>query len=345
MRARRARRVVGWVGGCVVLALVGCASPPPQDPPPPAEVTLTDIAPPEPVQPPEQANAAGDSGLLYRIQRVDVSLDRPMNAAWAIIDESVASPILRTAWENNGLRLGKLPAAEATDLAKAIGPPAAIRDNTLLNIAEPAPVRTSARIARPIPVDLTLPPMNIRQEWADRGRFRLLLREVEALPGGVELELMLQRFDPQARLIPRNADEIGDVLLDGQVYEPLTTRVLLAPSEMLVIGLHWPWLPPREPIPSFLDPPANPAEDAEDTPPDAPAPLDEPGNTTPPAPDASPATPDNPLNPAPVLEAPPLKPSIGRELLVGERLGRPVQLLLVITVDDGSVLVQPPPTP
>jgi hypothetical protein len=353
-----------WAAAGLAIA-IGCTPrPSPTDDGPPPDVTLEDIAPPEPIAPPADATAEPGSGLVYRVQRVDLPLHRPMNQAWSLIDESIASPIQRAVWANNGLRLGTIGAGDAGDLAEAVGAPIDLRQSTRYNLGEATSIRSGSRLTRPVPVDLTIPPMNIRQVWAERGRFRLLMREVAAGAGGAEVELMLQLYRPQARLIPRTADEIGDRLLDGEVYDPLTARVALAPSQLLVVGLHWPWQPPPEPIPNFMAdrdaaprepadpngaPPPSPepdTPDASDTP-DTSDPTQEPTEASPPG-DASTGNAGSDsgagsgsTGPAPPpLEAPPLPPSIGRSLLAGQRFGQSVQVMLLISVDDGSIRVE-----
>jgi len=355
--ARRSTRAT--LTAAALACFVGCTpEPTPQGPTPEEDVTLPDIAPPKPPGPPaeEGETQSNASGLRYDVERVEIDLDRPLNAVWALADESVLPPLKRAVWENNGLRLGKLSASDIPRLRQAVGPTAGTRRNTVMNIDQPTAIRSSSPIARPVPVDLTVPPMNIRRVWAERGRLRLLLREASVSQGRVELELMPQLYQPTAQLLPRTPEQRQ---LDGQIYDALSTTVTLAPNEVLLVGLYWPWQPPPEPITSFLNN-ENPDNTAPDESPDSPdAPVDgstetDADNITPTPEPANPANPDAttpdaadeteaPEEPVVTLQAPPLDPSVGRALFAGQRFNRPVQVLLAITVDDGSIRVEPAP--
>lgn len=341
MRRRRASRVAWLIGAWGVLSLAACSPTKPTTDGPPPEVKVRDIAPTEPLGPPGEGAAANSgSRLAYRVQRVEVDLDRPLNLAWSLIDESPLPPIKRAVWENNGLRLGTLDAADAGELGESLAPTRSTQASTLINITEPTSVRSSARLNRPVPIDLTVPPMNVRREWADSGRIRLLMREADVTPGGVEVELTPQLYRPKAQLLPRSP---GQRELDGRLYDALAVTVTIRPRELLIIGLNWPWETP-EPIPNFLD---------DDTPPDESLSSDPPASQPPDGSEPPPpaavvsaegaVTPQVEVAPAePPLEAPPLPVSIGRALFTGQRFGRPVQLLLVISVDDGSLLIESP---
>ncbi|MEM0915383.1 MAG: hypothetical protein AAGK09_12335 [Planctomycetota bacterium] len=332
MGTRWATRIVGGLLACGGLWLAGCTPSSQTAEEPMPDVKVRDIAPPEPIAPPTDEADTG-SRLAYRVQRVELDLNRPLNDVWALIDESALSPIQRTVWENNGLRLGRVAVGDIGDVGEAIGPNADTRRSTLVNIDEPAAVRSGPRLARPVPIDLTVPPMNVRREWADSGRFRLLIREAGVTAGGVEIELTPQLYQPAVQLLPRTASQAE---LDGRLYDTLSATVTLRPRELLVIGLNWPWSVP-EPVTSFLaegvaaDTPETPPGGVEDAEAEAAATVDVEGVPIEPAP--------------PTLEAPPLPPSIGRSLFAGERFGRPVQVLLVISVEDGALVIGQPGAP
>lgn len=332
------------LGVVVVLGLWGCASGP-SEAVEEERATLSSIAPPESPAAvlDEGEEAVAPSATQYRLARVDVSLDRPLNAAWALVDDTTLGPIKSAVWQNNGLRLGKVSARRVDELQEAVGVPLATRRSTMVNLTEPAPIRSGATVRRPVPIDLTVPPMNIRREWASSGRFRLLMREIAAGSAGVSLELTPHLYRPAASLVPRQP---GQDELDGLVFEELVASVNLTPDEVLVIGLHWDWVEEgSDRVPNFL------AEEAEDE-----TQASEVGGEGladgVAGGDASPGTGEAPggegaagllEEPAVVLQAPPLPVSVGRELFAARRAGEPVQVLLLVTVVDASVRVGPPP--
>ncbi|MEO0586526.1 MAG: hypothetical protein AAF078_02705 [Planctomycetota bacterium] len=357
MRERMSERVGAWRAGLAVGALVwggvlgmgGCESTP-RESAGEERVTLQDIAPP--VSPAaglgqgEGEVAVAPSATRYRVARVDISMERPLNPVWAVVDDTVLGPIKTAVWQNNGLRIGKASVGQIDRLEEAIGSRVATRRETMMNLREPAAIRSGASVGRPVPIDLTVPPMNLRQEWTSSGRFRLLMREIAAGPSGVSLELMPHLYRPAASLLPRQP---GQDELDGRVFDELVASVNLTPDEVLVIGMHWDWVE-VDPVPNFMaeETAEELAEGESEAAGEAAGEVGSDGDED--AGEAAavrpPRTPEELVaqdDSLILLQAPPLPPSVGSELFAARRAGTPVQVLLLVTVADSNLRIGPPP--
>ena len=336
------------------------------------DTTLRDLDQPIPLpglSEPEQAVEPQQVPRMI-VQRMDLPLDQPLDAAWTHIDEEAFPAITRGCWHANGLRIGVLHEQQVAVFAEQVPTVVNFFEKTVITRSHPvaimqaAPLRPDTRIA----VDLTLPPQTPHEVVIDGqqgGQLQLLARlEIEGDRTFAVITPHLYR--------PRPNDFTNRPLLerdlDGQVFNELSIRVELLPDRLIAIGLYWPWTdePPAAPA-EDADQPANPdqADDAREPETDAPGgevvvdtrareeitALDSVLTTHDAAPSDDPAAPPQRVRPspqtpipvprpgpeqdaeqAPERAMPPLPMHFGRVLMTGTRARKPVQTMLLISI-------------
>lgn len=331
---RTVRGVVLLLGLWVVLACVGCDTTPKQD---------------KPITPP---GFGGDvpRGVFASIYRFDLPLDASTDDAWAVVDEDAVPMLTRAAWRANGMRLGMM-SRDRVDAYRLALPAQVGSNTTLINQSpHPVPIIETAQLPGDLffEVDLTRPPMPRRVEdlvGGKQSRLRLLARIETEDDGRHTLVITPQHFIPEPYdLIPR--DPLVKEL-DGRIFNELAVRLTIEPNQIAVVGLHWPWTlepvtPGESSAPRRSDPtpitPTTPAPRVNPSDPAAPPPhLRETADGAlrqDNAPD-KPARGDadaEPAEPEVRRVAPPLATSMGSTLLTGTRFRKPVQYLLLITI-------------
>jgi len=283
-------RISNLVIVCALMT-VGCESPP--EPLPPVHPKNPDaVAPPTSHLPVSLA--------LINIQRIALPLDLPTDPAWEVIDENAFPQITQSVWNANGLRVGLVSRSKLEAMAKALPQAQGVQNSRTLGSDHPTPVRRSPRLRGVVTVDLTIPPMSVREQQITGGHVQLLMH----LDRNGSFYLVPHHHVLQTTLLPRSALEKE---LEGQVFRELSIGTRLNGQDVLAVGLYRPW-------------PLMAAE--EQTPPE-----DEPGN-----PALTPETADT----TPVYDlsnTPALANNLGRALLTGGLNHQPTQTLLLITLE------------
>ena len=292
--------LLGWV--CL---LAGCASSTASPRPLPSLKDMEPYAPPARPQALDDAptRAALAQRMLVTITRLDLPLEQPLNGLWDIVDEQAIAPLARGVWNRNGLRMGVISLDQWEPLHAQLPEIYATQTTQLLASAHPTPIRSSPRLRQPVRIDLTIPPMTVRETQAQRGRLRLLLNTIYEADAPGLLQFMPHHYVPRSTLLPRDPLEKE---LDGQLFHDLAIRLQARPDRVIVIGLYWPWVASTDvnaanPYPAEPDPQADTADVVQ-------PPL------------------------VPSLEPTALPNHLGRSLFTSTRLRRKLQAILLISI-------------
>ena len=289
--------------------------------------------------------------LRAHVLRVELPLDAPIEAAWEDVDVDAIDPTIRDAWLRNGIHIGVLN-ADAIDAFIQHVPPALATRNSLVLTDRPDPIALyrSPPLEKRIWVDLTIPPLSPTRTVLRNGHAQLLGRIVREEPLATaleaeaddsssadraneefDLELQLHHHLEKPTLQPRLPQE---KLLDGRIFHELTINLRLRPDQRIVVGLHRvpaaEETPPEEAAEQQPDTDRITDADAVDKTPAAPA-EEEAADA---ADDVDQSETDDSRETMPSKPRyEPLPSHFGRQLLTGRRLGRNVQVLLIITFD------------
>lgn len=255
---------------------------------------------------------------LASFQEIMLPLERPTDEAWKVVDESAFPALTRGVWNQNGLRIGLLSRDKVAEFVKRLPPATGMGQSELMGSEHPTPILRTPRLRGYATIDLTIPPMPVREEEVTGGRLQLLARLTRDHRGALVVDLLPHHHVPKLDFKVRDALEKE---LDGRIFEELTLRAEVPGNALLVIGLYRPW-----PVP--------PAEEAP-----APQPIVTPEMLPQPTEGGQVAT----AQPAPeekeevpataALPGPPLPNHLGRALLAGMKLGKPQQTVLIIAVE------------
>jgi hypothetical protein len=259
-----------------------------------------------------------------------------------VVDETSVPALTRGAWRANGLRLGLLEQARLSEWVDQMPPVLGVRNSRTTVQDDLLLLRAGPRLNAPVPVELTLPPMAPQREVVRRGRLRLMARLTSDGAGRRIVELLPHHHWQQATLLPRDPLEKR---LDGRLFEELAVQTVLPRGRMLVVGLYRP--EPTRPL-GWADDAAwrerlerlQAADDDRAEEPDGDGPSSDvaaDGELT--APDV-----DQPVADEPQLagDLPLPEPSLGRALLTGLRVRQPVQVVLVLTVEQPATELTAP---
>lgn len=290
-------------------------------------VTLADLAPadrPGGADPPKLIKARS----LMGVQRVDLPLNGQSDGAWQYVNTDIVPPLARLLWRANGLRLGVLHRDDLPAFTSHLTMAMGTHQSRMLVGEHPMPIIRSPRLRKPLSVDLTVPPLTIREQLLSRGRVKLLATIVDPTPPAA-VRVVPLHFVPRTSIVPRSPLEKE---LDGQIIDELAVDLTLADDELLVVGLHHDW--PKPKAPPAADGASDEttgdgrgeqsgdarADDGNDG--NADGVIDADGNG-----DDEPALAEvGSLPPGDVPE------HLGRSLLVTRRLGKPAQIMLIISV-------------
>lgn len=274
---------------------------------------------------------------LITVDRIDLPLNRSLESAWSLVDEQVAPPLRMGMWQTNGLRIGLIGVDQIQSFVESLPQAYAARRSQIVSTDHPTPIRRSPRLLGDVLVDMTVPPMSPREIEIHGGRVQLQSRVVRDDAGLALLEMVPHHYVPRAALLPRDPLEKE---LDGRFFDELAMRVNVPADRVLVIGLYWPWPDAEVQAPSA----AAGGADAEVGHPEVAQMLqtvdDEPQQEQGPAQesetpvsdeaDPQPTPPDTPLT---ADQPPPLRNTIGRAMMTAVRQNRPIQILLLVSVD------------
>lgn len=284
---------------CVMLALLaGCESQPGQSA---EDLPPINSLPNRSAPPPRNPDMPTPRALVY-VQRIVLPLDRPTDPAWDTVDEEAFPQVTRSVWNANGLRIGVIGADQLGTFGDRLPAAMSVQNQKLLASEHPTPVRQSPPLAGRINVDLTIPPLAVREERITGGRVQLLLN----VDANNTLYLTPHHYKPQASLRPRTALEKE---LDGRVYRELALVAALGRRDVLVVGLHRPW--PLRPDAAPDEPNRKRVATGEDGGPPR----------------------EDPLAKYDLDHPPPLPDDLGRALFTVPAAGHPSQVLLLITVE------------
>ncbi|MFW6059064.1 MAG: hypothetical protein ACODAQ_02715 [Phycisphaeraceae bacterium] len=229
---------------CLALLWLPAAAAAPACQSPGAEVASSDLPKVSDVssritspRPSGAARLARGPRVHLAVREIEMPLEMSLEPVWEGIDESVLSPRLRAAWRANGLRIGVVRRDALVELFEEVPPPLTSRSERVITDGYPTPLRESARLKEPVTVHLGAQPDEEREDYAERGRLRLLGRAGITQRGEARLTLAPQNHRLRIALEPRDPRE--DVF-DGRIYSEIGAGVTLAPSDVLVIGLDRP---------------------------------------------------------------------------------------------------------
>jgi hypothetical protein len=221
-----------------LLLLAGC-----QAPPPPPLPTLTELRAhqTQPDHIPVQPAAPLPASPVLSVQRIDLPLQTDTRKAWDLVNPRVSSATRIDAWRNNGLAIGVMPAKAFPAFAEAVGDPAGLRRAILSTSPRWTPLIQAPRQTQSITADLTVLPRPPREMELADGRIQLLLRAESGPLGVAVISLCPHHQLERLTLEPRTPYEI---MLDGELLDPLQLTVNLQRGEALVLGLPPLNLPP-----------------------------------------------------------------------------------------------------
>lgn len=301
-------------------------------------------------------------GVFAIIRRVDVPMDQSTDEAWAITNEQVVPALTRGAWRGNGMRLGILESDQLDAYAEAMPQPVGFGETLINQSPHPIPIIETAHLPGDLRfrIDLTRPPMPPKVETIVGGKdstLRMLARIETEDDGRHTIVLTPQHHIPSPfGLIPRDPLEKE---LDGRLFNELTVRVTLEPKQVAVVGLYWPW-PMREVLPDEAGADGSGRDTSSGSrplpvpPPDSSDPAAPPrhitggeqGETTEPEEDNDETEEPETADPQPRQQrvAPALTTHFGSRLFTGMRIRKPVQKVLLITIEE-PVVTNEPETP
>ncbi len=315
-RAWAAITALAWLS-----CLVSCEIPPTETMP-----RLSDLR--SPTQPGEANEPAptADTPVIALIHRIDLPLQVSLDPLWETVDEQALPLRMHGMWQANGLRIGVLSSQRAQAFADALPPIQGESRAKLLGSPYYSAIRSAPRLREPIIIDLTDPPMSPRVVRAQGGRLQLLAKIGRDNHGQPYLELTPHHYKPKTTLLPRSPLEKQ---LDGQVYDTLTAHITLPHDRAVIVGLYRPWPQAEETEDSSSDTAegVDDAVDSEQIPDDN---ADAKNESIDPAvsSDQPPAITDQQSSPKP----PTIPDHLGKALMAGTRAGKPMQIILVISI-------------
>jgi len=262
------------------------------------------------------------------VTRIALPLDQPTDFAWQYVDETVVPEEARRAWNDNGLRVGVMPAAAAEDFAAALPASIGVKRKVLILGSHPVAVSRSPRLRSRYLVELADVDGQAVNTIA-QGHAQMLAglprrsagnaiglvphhHLPTAIYGDLRREIELATGDNPERLLLEQE-------LTGTMFDALALRVAASPSQIIVLGLYHPW--PEQLLQFYADPAAEPA-DAIDS-------AEEPTPETPPAEDSVQSD-----EASPPIQPPSIEPNLGAAIF---GIARAKQSLHTI------VLIQPAP--
>lgn len=255
---------------------------------------------------------SADTPVGALIHRVDMPLAVSLDASWAAVDEQAVPLLIHGMWQANGLRIGILHAEQAQAFAQALPNIHGESRAKLFTAHYPTAIRSTPRLIDPVTIDLTDPPRSPTLYRAHDGRLQLLARIGRDESGQAWLELTPHHYKPKADLVPRSPLEKQ---LDGKVFNTLSAMLPLSPDTAIVVGLYPPRPEADESTEAVEEKTPESAENKEQpaTPTES---VDQPSEIS-----------DHKSPPPPALPH-----HLGKSLMAGERAGKPMQILLVISV-------------
>ena len=326
---RPAGRVTALCVGLMSLMFVSCEMPPSQD-------SLPDLSEIRTTRPTTEnkTDAEGEtveetkpvSRVVALIHRIDMPLGASLEPVWMQVDERALPLTVRGKWMINGMRIGVLHADNARAFSDALPNMVGESRAKLIGSDYPSPIRITPRLRETVTVDLTDPPRSPTLYEAQGGRMQLLAKVGRDDDGEPQLELTPHHFKPKATLLPRSPLEKE---LDGETFEALTVKVPLPVDRAVIVGLYRPWsdedVQPESTQPQNTNQTVSPSDTSKDT--------TEQTDTA--------AQPPKPAPPV-TLRPDELPNHLGKSLMTGTRVGKPTQMLLIITAIDEQPNATPP---
>jgi len=243
--------------------------------------------------------------LTAHVVHAEFPADDSLDAAWSVVDENVAAPVIVQAWRANGLRVGILEEASLEAFTQNLPPALTTRRGQVATERDdPSALHRSPPLTQPLTVDVTVPPLAPRHETIARGHVQILAKlSREDSPGAIMLaELMPHHHLERTTLLRQRQPH--EKLLDGRIFEELTLPLTLQPTDRVVIGLYRKLTEPDMGVTEETEE----SEDKEEA--------------------------DEAEDDAAVDDLETVLPwDMGRQLLTGRRMQRHVQVLLVISFE------------
>ena len=225
-------QVINLSSICIgILLLLSCESQPPEQHPLPR---LDEIRSEhrQPTQMPTSRQAGPRTYALIR--QIELTLDQSLAEAWALVDEAAFPPHTRNLWHANGLRCGLIANQKLSELVTAIPGDKKITELQLTPSSHLIPILQSPHLAKPFDAITSIdqdPPATLH---ISRGRLQILARLLEPQFGQVIIDLVPHNYIPHTTLLPRNplAKE-----LDGILLEDLAVRLEISSDISIIIGL------------------------------------------------------------------------------------------------------------
>ena len=270
-----------------------------------------------------------------RLWCISLPMAASLDKAWQMMATEGVAPALIEMWRANGVRLGTIEAVKGAAFMKALGPVSGVETRLIHGSPHYAPQSFSPPLRQRVGITLTETNGQVTPITLRPGRLQLLVKLDRRPDEGLNLSVVPHHHVPTRTLLPRSPLETA---LDGRIFEDLAATVDLHPDRLLLIGLYLPTPGPAIPVKSAApegesgssEAAPNAAQNTQGEARDrTPSGGSQPGSTLPNGADQSqPAA--RPPAPGPPIDLP---ASLGRYLLTASRLGRPIQMILVIELD------------
>ena len=259
----------------------------------------------------ESSNPSTQPRALAELTRLDLPLmDQSIDEAWQLVDDSGLDPSIVAAWRANGLRVGFLQRVQWKAFVEGLPQAVNARVERFLVDGRQTMLLASQPLSQKI--DITLPGLlgDTLQQLLSHGRLQFLIRLITTT-GTMEpvIEITPQHYVPQPSLEPRTEQQ---KLLDGHVFDRLSLQAKLSPGTLLLIG-------PDLPMQSTSLPEVSEVNTADAKATD----------------DGQESEGESETEARPTKEKKPsliLPNHLGRWLLTALRVGRPVQMVVVVAV-------------
>ena len=254
--------------------------------------------------------------------RFILPLREPIDQAWSLVGTDGLDPSIVEAWRVNGMRIGLLARNQWETFVDSL-PRALHTQMDRIHAADQAiPILASRVLTETVELELPWIGDAVKVETIIKGRCQLLV-QVRNTQLGLVAQLTPHHYLQRVTLEPRSA---VDKNLEGRAFDEMSITAPFADRDLVVVTVDLPS------IESATDPPANEPPQADPAPPSAP--------------DASVQT-ESPPTPQPAADASHASESprdgfiqppnhFGRWLLTASRNRKPVRMVVVMSINDGS---------
>jgi hypothetical protein len=299
-----------------MLCVAGCA-PPAQRPPRRELPRLGELQTGE--APPLPNEVSRGPAVRLRITRLDLPFDAPLDETMSRLEQQGIAPPIAPRWLDNGMFVRIVTKATLDGILHTLPPPSSAYRTYMTASNIPTPLDYDLVIRRRQRCVVAMPDGTFEQFTLTGGRVRFLIEAVPQDDRTVLVSMTPQHHEQKISITPRS---VLEKQLDGRIFEALRLQVRLKADEFFVA---LPLIEKPQPAPTS-QPMTNDDEQQSES-------AEQPSESSPP-PDA-PDAPDPLIPPDFTPIAQPSRPAgdLGRLLLQASRHEQPLQLFVIIGVD------------